>query len=172
MPRGARACARVGRGRPGLIRGCLSHTSRRYPDLLSGCRVVCRGDKHEKCAWHGVWRWHRAVKPRWLALQQTGHGGCIRAVRPIGARAGPCTGPEAIAGCVALLKAMALQQTGDGGCRRAVPPIGAHAGPCTGPEAIAGCVAFHKATDGLVCEPTVNDDRESRAFQYSGFEKT
>ena len=24
----------------------MSHTSRRYPDLLSGCRVVCRGDKH------------------------------------------------------------------------------------------------------------------------------
>ena len=46
MPRGALACARVGRGRPGLIRGCLSHTSRRYPDRLSGCRVVCRGDKH------------------------------------------------------------------------------------------------------------------------------
>ena len=44
--RGARACARMGRGRPGLIRGCLSHTSRRYPDLVSGCRVVCRGDKH------------------------------------------------------------------------------------------------------------------------------
>jgi hypothetical protein len=93
----------MGRGRPGLIRGCLSHTrlgsgdcavrmshtSRRYPDLLSGCRVVCRGDKHEKCAW----------------LQQTGDDGCRRAVRPIGARAGPCTGPEAITGCVALHKA-------------------------------------------------------------------
>ena len=81
VTRGARTCARMGRGRPGLIRGCLSHTSRRYPDLLSCCRVVCRGDKHEKCAWHGVWLWHRAVKPRWLALQQTGHGGCIRAVQ-------------------------------------------------------------------------------------------
>ena len=42
----AQACARMGRGRLGLIRGCLSPTSRRYPHLLSGCRVVCRGDKH------------------------------------------------------------------------------------------------------------------------------
>ena len=39
--RGARTCARMGKGRPGLIRGCLSHTSRRYPDLLSGCPGLC-----------------------------------------------------------------------------------------------------------------------------------
>jgi hypothetical protein len=50
-------------------------------------------------------RWHRAVKPRRMALQQTGDGGCRRAVRPIGARAGPCTGPEAITSCVTLRKA-------------------------------------------------------------------
>jgi hypothetical protein len=42
--RGTRACARVERGRPGLIRGCLSHTSGRCPNLLSGCGVVCGGD--------------------------------------------------------------------------------------------------------------------------------
>ena len=58
----ARTCARMGRGRPGLIRGCLSHTSGRCSDLLSGCRVVCRGDwqkqlrlpaTHRRCR-HGV----------------------------------------------------------------------------------------------------------------------
>ena len=47
VPRGARTCARMGRGRPGLIRGCLSHTSGRCSDLLSGCRVVCRGDRQK-----------------------------------------------------------------------------------------------------------------------------
>jgi hypothetical protein len=67
VPRGARTCARMGRGRPGLIRGCLSHTSRRCPDLLSGCRVVCRGDKHEKCAW----------------LQQTGPALALKVVAAI-----------------------------------------------------------------------------------------
>jgi len=84
VPRGARACARVGRGRPGLIRGCLPHTSRRCPDLLSGCRVVCGGDKHERCAW----------------LQQAGDAGCGRAARPVGAHAGPgCPGGGAFASC-------------------------------------------------------------------------
>lgn len=98
---------------------------------LQGC-VRMRQARKMRLAW-GLW-WHRAVKPRRLALQQTGDGVCRRAVRLIGARAGPCTGPEAIAGCVALRKAMALQQTVDGGCRRAVRPIGTRAGPCTGPK--------------------------------------
>jgi hypothetical protein len=47
VSRGARACARMGTGRPGLIRGCLSHTPRRFPNRPSGCRVVCRGGRHE-----------------------------------------------------------------------------------------------------------------------------
>jgi hypothetical protein len=44
------------------------------------------------------------VSPRGPRPSSQGDGGCRRAVRPVGARAGPCTGTEAIAGCVALRK--------------------------------------------------------------------
>ena len=43
--------------------------------------------------------------PRGPRPSSQGDGCCRRAIRPVGAHAGPCTGPEDIAGCVALRKA-------------------------------------------------------------------
>ena len=71
----------MGTGRPGLIRGCLSHTPRRFPNRPSGCRVVCRGGRHE-------------IR---LDVQ---HGDATAAARPVGAHAGPgCPGGGAVASC-------------------------------------------------------------------------
>ena len=68
------------------------------------------------------------VTPQTELMSSQGDGGCRRGVRPVGARAGPCTGPEDIAGCVALRKATdgLFVEARKGGARKSAAPKTLH----------------------------------------------